>query len=257
LRRQDGPHDLPAFTHPLMLSGASNDGVRDGVFQGRLAEFAVFDRLLDPSRTAEYRQASVTRSVSDLPVLRRGSLDDEAREIFRDDYSKLTRWLPQRRLTRAETREAAEIAHMWLCDRYPLLDRFADHYGLQISLPDMHPLRHWSEVARQDNPVFMYHRDGWEGQWLAPSVFLNDMAFWLAEHREVSWIAFIKFVRNKLGGGGHFDPEDRKRWQHELHLMARETTIGGEEWMNVKMFALVRALAAAAESCGLVELASA
>jgi hypothetical protein len=254
LRRQDGPRDLPAFTRPLILSGASNDGMRDGAFRGRLAEFAVFDRLLDPSRTAEYRQASLTRSVSDLPVLRQGALDNEVREIFRDDYAKLNRWREQGRLTRAEMREAAAIAHMWLCDRHPLLHRFADHYGLQISLPDMHPLRHFSEVARQSNPVFMYHQDRWEGQWLAPSRFLNDMAFWLAEHREVPWIAFIKFVRNKLGGGGHFDPEDRKRWQRDLQLMARETKIAGEEWMNVKMFALVRALAATAESCGLAEL---
>jgi hypothetical protein len=190
-----------------------------------------------------------------VPTLRPGALDEEGSETFREDWGKLRRWLDQGQLTRGDTRDAAAIAHMWLCDRKPLLGRFADHYGLQVSLPDLHPLRAYSELARESNPVFMYQADHWEGNWLAPSNFLNDMAFWLAGHREVSWVAFIKFVRNKLGGGGHFDPEDRKRWQQQLNTMIRESSVGGQEWMNVKMLALVRALVFTAESCGLVALA--
>jgi hypothetical protein len=80
------------------------------------------------------------------------------------------------------------------------------------------------------------------------------MAFWLAGEWEVSWEAFIKFVRNKLGGG-HFDPDDRKRWHVQLDSMIRETEISGEAWIDVKMLALSRALLFAAESCGLLDVA--
>jgi hypothetical protein len=253
--RRDGPREFPEFSHPVVLSGVNVSGVRQGAFRGRMAHFAMFERVLEPTSVSRLRETSATRASSDVPTLRPGALDDEGRETFREDWGKLRRWLDQGQLTRGDTRDAAAIAHMWLCDRKPLLGRFADHYGLQVSLPDLHPLRAYSELARESNPVFMYHADHWEGNWLAPSNFLNDMAFWLAGHREVSWVAFIKFVRNKVGGGGHFDPEDRKRWQQQLNTMIRESSVGGQEWMNVKMLALVRALVFTAESCGLVALA--
>jgi hypothetical protein len=148
-----------------------------------MAHVAIFERMLEPSSASNLPAASVTRASSDLPTLRLGALDDEGRETFLEDYAKLRRWQDQGHLTRGDTRDAAAIAHMWLCDRQPLLSRFADHYGLQMSLPDLHPLRAYSELARESNPVFMYHEDRWEGNWLAPSLFLNDLAFWLAEHR--------------------------------------------------------------------------
>jgi hypothetical protein len=115
-------------------------------------------------------------------------------------------------------------------------------------------MRAYTERVIEDKPVFLYHRDRWEGDWLPLSVFLGGMAFWVGGERQVSWEAFLKFVRNKLGGG-HFDPDERKRWQLELNAMARETTIGGEAWIDVKMLTLVRALLFAAESCGLLALA--
>jgi hypothetical protein len=80
------------------------------------------------------------------------------------------------------------------------------------------------------------------------------MAFWVSGEQKVSWEAFLKFVRNKLGGG-HFDPDERKRWQRQLDAMARETRIGGEAWLDVKMLVLARALLFAADSCGLAALA--
>ncbi len=106
----------------------------------------------------------------------------------------------------------------------------------------------------QDEPVFYYHRDVWEGDWLALSAFRGDLAFWVAGERRISWEGFVKFVRNKLGGG-HFDPEDRKRWQVQLDSMIRETEVNGEAWIDVKMLALVQALMLSAESCGLLALA--
>lgn len=71
----------------------------------------------------------------------------------------------------------------------------------------------------------------------------------------VSWAAFIKFVRNKLGGG-HFDPDDRQRWQRDLNELATKTDIDGEPWLEAKMLNLVRALIVAADGCGFKTLAS-
>lgn len=112
-----------------------------------------------------------------------------------------------------------------------------------------------AKPSRRDKPIFYFSYDRWEGNWLPPSAFLDDATFWLGNaQRDVSWAAFIRFVRNKLGGG-HFDPDDRKRWQEELHALATETSVAEEEWLNVKMLALARGLCFAVESCGFVSRA--
>ncbi len=83
---------------------------------------------------------------------------------------------------------------------------------------------------------------------------MNDATLWLGRtQREVSWAAFVAFVRNKLGGG-HFDPDDRKRWQEELAALTTETKVDGEEWLGVKMLTLARALRFGVESSGFMSL---
>jgi hypothetical protein len=107
----------------------------------------------------------------------------------------------------------------------------------------------------EDEPVLYFRRETWEGDWLSMSAFLEDMALWVgAVQRAVSWEAFFKFVRNKLGGG-HYDPDDRSRWQRELNDLLTAVRIDGESWLHVKMLSLVAALRFSAESCGLVTLA--
>jgi hypothetical protein len=123
-----------------------------------------------------------------------------------------------------------------------------------MSFPDLNPMREYTAAVQSDRPVFLYHRDRWEGDWLPRGAFLSDMAFWLGVgSRSISWDAFIKFVRNKLGGG-HFDPDDRKRWHESFEAMIKETSVGGEQWMNVKMQVLAQALQFAVDSCGLITL---
>ena len=250
----DGPRDLPNFENALFLSGCNVDGERRGHFLGRAAELALFDHTLENDRVEPLRQASRTRADDDLPSVDADALDEEGRRLFLDDTEQLREWSHAGRLERRDTRAASSLAFRWLCDQRPLLKRLADHYGVLLSMPDLDPRRAYTEAIKEDQPIFIYHRDRWDGDWLPLSAFLGDMAFWVGGKREVSWEAFLKFVRNKLGGG-HFDPDDRKRWQVQLDAMARETQVGSEAWLDVKMLALVRALLFAAEGCGLLALA--
>ena len=225
----DSPSDLPGFANDLILSGFSVDGERRGHFLGRAAELALFDSPLGDDRIEPLRQASRTRSSNDLPVVGPDALNEQGRELFLDDAQQLREWSDAGTLTRRDTRAASILAFRWLCDRRhrPLLKRVADYYGVLLSMPDLDPLRAYTEAIKQDKPVFIYHRDRWEGDWVPLSAFLGDMAFWVGGEREVSWEAFVKFVRNKLGGG-HFDPEianggsfSSMRWHGRLKSGAR------------------------------------
>jgi hypothetical protein len=255
VRRADSPHDFPPFRNPIFLSGCNVDGTRQGQFLGRAAEFAIFDNVLAEDRLVPLRSSSKTRADDDLPRANGTALDEEGRQLFVEDVEQLREWVGAGRLDRRDTRAASTLAFRWICDRRPLLKRLSDYYGVLLSLPDLNPMRSYTEAVLEDQPVFLYHRDRWEGDWLALSAFLGDMAFWVGDlQRQVSWEAFIKFVRNKLGGG-HFDPDERRRWQVQLDVMFRATEIDGEAWIDVKMLVLVRALLVTAESCGLEALA--
>lgn len=187
-----------------------------------------------------------------MPSGQMGELTEEGRGLFLDDYERLVSWTDQPHLSRAETRDVSVIAYRWLQDVHPLLPGLADHYGAQLSLPDLNPMRAYRKAVTDLEPSFHYSSDRWEGKWLPPSAFLDEPTFWLPEaKRDVSWAALVKFIRNKLGGG-HYDPEDRKRWQEELNALATETKVSGEDWLDVRMMALARALRLAAESCGYV-----
>lgn len=250
----DGPREFRAFAQPLFVSGCNVDGQRQGSFIGRTAEFALFDTPLEDHEIAELRAASKERDDADLPEHDPSALDEEGRKLFLDDYDTLREWQQKGSLERRDTRNASVVAFRWLCDRRPLLRRLSDCYGVLLSLPDLDALRSETEKiasGRAEAPPFYYPQERWEGNWLPLSGFLGDMAFWVGGDHLVSWEAFVKFVRHKLGGG-HWDPDERARWQRELQAMDEAS---GEAWINAKMFALVRSLIFTVESCGLVALA--
>lgn len=56
-------------------------------------------------------------------------------------------------------------------------------------------------------------------EWVARSEFVKDIVMTI-KGTQIRIDAFVKFVRNKLGGG-HLDASDRKRWQRELMGMSR------------------------------------
>lgn len=222
LERGESP-SFGGLSHPLALGGIDDAGVARGSFVGRLAHFALWERPLDPRRVPAYRSASISRSLEDLPSARPSPMDEEGRALFLDDVARLVQLTDKGSLSRSETRDISILASRWLSDHRPLLHRVADHYGTQISLPDLSPLREVHQRIIEDRPIFLFSSDRWEGD-------------------------------HKLGGG-HFDPDDRKRWQKELNALATETQVGGEQWLDVKMLTLARALRFAVESCGFVSLA--
>lgn len=235
--------------------GGSSGEVAGSSFRGRLAEVRAYSRLLDDATIERLRQASAARYPVDVPDFKPGVLNDEGREVFLADYGQLVRWHNSGSLNTREVREAASLAHLWLLDRYPLLQRVADHYGAMLSFPDLRRAKALAEKVEEDRPALWWPQDEHAGDWVSLSAFRNDLACWLGKSdHPVTWAAFIKFVRNKLGGG-HYDPEDRLQWQRELNELARETRVRGDPWLAMMMSTLVRSLILAADGSGLAALA--
>lgn len=207
--RADGPADFPGFADPLCLSGCNVGRERHGKFLGRAANVALFNKVLGNDRIGPHRDAANSRAGGDLPAIDRGALDEEGRRLFVDDADQLREWTEMGGLARRETRHGAVLAYRWLCDRRPLLKRVADYYGVLLSLPDLDPHRALTQAMLEDQPSFFYQRDTWGGNWLTLSAFLGDMAFWVAGDRPVSWEAFVKFIRNKLGAATSTLPTER------------------------------------------------
>jgi hypothetical protein len=235
------------------VGGASGE-VPGESYRGRVAEVAAFDRLLDTDRLEAYREASLPEDPANVPTFKPEALDDEGRELFLADYRQLVRWHNAGSLDHRELRAASSLAHMWLFD-YPLLQRLSDHYGAMLSFPDLRRSRALAQRVEEDKPALWSPQSEHDGDWVPLSTFREDLACWLGQSDYVvTWSAFVKFVRNKLGGG-HYDPEDRKRWQRELAELARQTKIGGEPWLVETMLTLVRSLILSADGSGLAALA--
>jgi hypothetical protein len=245
---------LAPMQGPIFLSGARERNEQRGSFTGRVANLAIFGDKRDAASIEALRSASMERSSADVPRLDPNALNDDGRELLLDDYRKLAELARATSIGASDTREASVVAYRWLCDRTPLLVRASNALGIQLSFPDLDPMRGYTSKVKELRPVFLYHRDRWEGGWLPRSAFLEDMAFWIGtDSKSVSWEAFIRFVRNKMGGG-HYDPDDRKRWHDALESMIKETKVGGDRWIDVKMQVLAAALAFTVESCGVIAL---
>jgi hypothetical protein len=224
-------------------------------YRGRVAEVAPFDKLLGADEIEKLREASLPENLADVPTFNPGALEDEGRELFLADYRQLVRWHNAGSLNHRELRDASSLAHVWLLDKYPLLQRVSDHYGAMLSFPDLRRSQALAERIEEDKPALWSPQSEHAGDWVSLSTFRDDLACWLGQSDYVvTWSAFVKFVRNKLGGG-HYDPDDRQRWQHELNELARQTNVGGEPWLAATMLALVRSLILSADGSGFAALA--
>lgn len=224
-------------------------------YRGRLAEVAFFAGALPDGDIDALRAASVANPERTVPRFAPGTLGAEGRELFLADYAQLIDWHNARRLTHRQLRDAASLAHLWVLDKYPLLQRVSDHYGAMLSFPDLRRAQALVGKIDANTSALWWPQTEHVGNWVSLASFTDDLACWLGEHNhEVTWAAFIKFVRNKLGGG-HYDPEERTRWQRELADLARQTQVGGVPWLAVMMLTLVRSLILAADGSGLISLA--
>lgn len=236
------------------VGGASGE-VSGESYRGRVAEVAAFDKLLGAEQIEKLREASLPENPANVPTFNPAALDDEGRELFLADYGQLVRWHNAGSLNHRELRDASSLAHLWLLDRYPLLQRVSDHYGAMPSFPDLRRSQALAERLDEDKPALWSPQSEHAGDWVPLATFREDLACWLGQSDYmVTWSAFIKFVRNKLGGG-HYDPEDRQRWQQELNELARQTDVAGEPWLSATMLTLVRSLILSADGSGLAALA--
>lgn len=236
------------------VGGASGE-IPGQSYRGRVAEVAAFAELLGAEAVDGFRQASVPANNTDVPTFNPGVLDDEGRELFLADYGQLVRWHNSGSLNHRELRDASSLAYLWLLDTYPLMQRASDNYGAMLSFPDLRRSETLAARIDEDKPALWSPQTEHSGDWVPLSTFRDDLACWLGQSDYlVTWSAFIKFVRNKLGGG-HYDPEDRQRWQRELNELARRTEIDGEPWLAATMLTLVRSLILSADGSGLVGLA--
>ena len=236
------------------VGGASGE-VPGESYRGRVAEVAAHDRLLAADEIEMLREASLPENPVNVPTFNPGALDGEGRELFLADYGQLVRWHNAGSLSNREVRDASSLAHMWLLDAYPLLKRVSDHYVAMLSFPDLRRSQILAERIEEEKPALWSPQSEHAGDWVPLSTFRDDLACWLGQSDYVvTWSAFIKFVRNKLGGG-HYDPDDRQRWQRQLTVLARQTKVGGEPLLAATMLTLVRSLILSADGSGLAALA--
>ena len=142
-----------------------------------------------------------------------------------------------------------------MLDGYTLLQRASDHFGAMLWFPDLRRGQALDALLEEHAPALWRPDTEHTGDWVPLSAFRDDVACWLGGSGTiVTWAAFIKFVRNKLGGG-HYDPDDRRAWQRQLAELARQEKVGSEAWLAETLMTLVRSLIIAADGSGVVTLA--
>ncbi|MDP9351020.1 MAG: hypothetical protein M3P51_05710, partial [Chloroflexota bacterium] len=252
--RREGPSRFANFEHPFIAGSWNMDGNRIGYFRGRLAEIFIGLGVL-PRDKVETLRASTTNP-SELPLAAAvGPPSVESHKLFVDDLTSLRNWSKQSELDDHGSRAASVILYRWFFDRHPLIKRICEGYGIQLWLPGKSERRQRnSALMATHSPVF--HQSGSYGssailgsRWVTLEQFRGEAAFHV-KGVSVSHEAFVKFVRNKLGGG-HFDEVDRARWQKDLVAMSQHLLIGGQRALNRQMHELIAGVIEAVEACGI------
>ncbi len=234
--------------------GGPSAEVPGSSYCGRAAEFCILDTWIGDETIEAYRAASLPPEASNIPTFRPGALDDDGCNLLLDGYGQLIRWHNAGGLDRRGLREASSIASIWMLDGYTLLQRASDHFGAMLWFPDLRRGPSLEAILEEHARALWRPDSEHSGDWVPLSAFRDDLACWLGESEtKVTWVAFIKFVRNKLGGA-HYDPDDRAAWQRQLAELARQEAVGGEAWLAETMMTLVRALIIAADGSGIVTL---
>lgn len=232
------------FDHPLVFAGCSNDGSVVGTFAGRLSEMFIGTRFLPVSEVARLAEAS------DNPMgLTYSDLRSPSRELcgrFLRDMDRLRHWYRASRLSLDDMDDASLLLFRWLFSAHPVLPVLCRRLGIQLWLPgDTDRGRAFHELMRTLDPVI--HFAGQRGpdrafgfDWRALEEWRSEPVFTLGK-QAVSREMFVKFVRNKLGPG-HFDEEDRSKWQRDLKAVAGATRMFDQDSFAYQMHGLVREL---------------
>ena len=167
------------------------------------------------------------------------SYDKERVQLYLDDLDRLREWHAAPALGKRDFRDMAVVLYRWLFDRTPMLQAVFDEAGHTLLLPcHSDGTRAYHDTTIAVKPDFFFA--GGAGakprlgvSWKPLSEFALDLLFYI-DSKPITNEAFVKFVRNKLGGG-HFDAAERKQWQIDLHETTENLTLLGQHPFNVGM----------------------
>lgn len=255
---QERPTNFNAFKHPIIYGGYNFGGQKHGTFRGRVSQtFFVPNEVLTNSKLEQFTEVSWSDIEGIYGQRQKLPASLERRNCFEDDLEKLQRWTTQRRLSRTQMRDASVILYRWLFDRHPILQDLCDELGIQLSFPGVSERgKVYHAAIEKSKPAyaqsFQIGRKSMFGfQWVPLKEFGYERAFIIEGHL-ISHEAFVKFVRNKLGGG-HFDAVDRKKWQKDLakDLAILEAYKGRISALHHHMKQIVGAVLDTVDACGI------
>ena len=241
LVRAESP-DRIRMADPYALGGWMVDGEHQGGHSGKVANFFVGTKPLPPNTADRYAAASTNPmglSYGDL-----APITAEMRSRFVRDLRRLRGWCGQPGLSADDLDDASLLLHRWLLDRTAILDVLTRCAGAQLWLPGPsdRALRFQSAIVKDAPIVHIQGEVGPDGpmgfKWSTLSDWRSALAFH-ANGAPVSREAFIKFVRNKLGSG-HYDEDDRKKWQRDLLSVTAGLSVMGQDALAFQMHALLR-----------------
>lgn len=232
----------------FVAAGHSRDGVTVGTFDGRVAELALFPKVLRQESLG--RLAAASDNPTDLLALDLGKPTPEHADTLLRQARRLRRLATSATFGPDERDDAALLLYSWLFSKHPMLPLICRLLGIQLWMPGR-----GDPSERHPSPAEL------EGDWLqllaAPDVDSSQFAWMTLSEwsghtafrvgnpaHSVSREAFVKFVRNKLGWG-HFDERDRTAWQARLLLQAGVMDLAGMDALVFQMHALVREIALA------------
>jgi hypothetical protein len=223
------------------VGGIRRDGALAAAFVGRIANIALGEKVLSPERVGELAAAS-RENPDALTAAGLGRPDHEIADLFLRDIDRLRSWSRLDSIDSNDRDDAAALIYRWLYSKHPVLRLVAKSLGAQTLFPGAQDptaealelilatqsLSVLASPERLDTNFSWRTLEEWSGQGL-----------FRVGQKTVSREGFVKFVRNKLGVG-HFDPEDRTKWQTDLLQEAGGLSIQGMDGLVFQMHAVIR-----------------
>jgi hypothetical protein len=242
----DAPNSFSEFSYDMMLGGACIDGERLGSISTKIDNFAIWKAPVAEHEIFGLIEASQNdlRSFYGDHIY---TVDESAerRALFRHDMGRMRRWGAQETLSGADTGDAANMLYRWLFDKHPMLQDLCNELGIQLTFPGETDQRrdcYKLDIVKKADMLMLLaqgkrHLGGY--QWVPRMTLASDLVV-MFSGTDVTVESFVKLVRHKLGGG-HFDVENRRKWQRKVAAMSRYLD-DNRDWLNHHMKALLGAV---------------
>ena len=254
--KRETPSMFSNLTFPILLGGSNVEGKRDGYFQGRVAHFYIGNNIITTHQVNELRRHSTNPTGLTHELVERGNTK-ESIHLYLEDLTRLRDMVKAHGLDDSMLRESSVILYRWLLDRNPLLKQICHGCGIQLwLLGRSEKEKKFDAVANKLKPMFSargsYGSDSIMGyKWIDLNEYITDSAI-TVNGKEVTNGGLLRLVRNKLGGG-HYDEEDRKKWQKELKTISDSIHIAGQNAMNFQIYRLLKGVLEAVDACRIEE----